>query len=80
MRASIPVNSLRFHDSSSPQAKFLKGAEENQVELNVLVATVVGAHPSTYGTQHTVEEQLGTHKVITNHILLDQIDSAMSYL
>jgi hypothetical protein len=26
-----PVNSFRFHDPSSPQAKFLKGAEENQV-------------------------------------------------
>ena len=39
-----------------------KGAEENQVERNVLVAAVVGAHPSTDGTQRTVEEQLGTYK------------------
>jgi hypothetical protein len=45
---------------------FLKGAEENQVERNVLVATVVGVHPSTYGTQHTVEKQLGNqHKLHT---------------
>ncbi len=42
--------------------KFLKGAEENQVEWNVLVATIAAAQPSTDGTQHTVEEQLGTHK------------------
>ena len=40
----------------------VKGAEENQVERNVLVATIVAAHPSTDGTQRTVEEQLGTHK------------------
>ena len=58
------MNSIRFHDSSCPQAKFLKGAEENQVEpeRNVLVATVVASHPIKYGTQRTVEEQLGTHK------------------
>ncbi len=60
-----PVNSLWFHDTSSPQAKFFKGAEENQVELNVFVATVVASHTSTYGTQCTVEEQLGTHKLHT---------------
>ncbi len=57
-----PVNSFRFHDSSCPQAKFLKGAEENQVERNILVGTVEAARRSTYGTQCTVEEQLGTHK------------------
>ncbi len=51
--------------SSSPQVKFLKGAEEKQVEQNVLVTTVVGVYPSTNGTQHTVEEQLGR----TNYIL-----------
>ncbi len=51
-----PVNSFRFHDSSSPQAKFLKGAEENQVERNVLVGTVEAASHSTYGTQRTMEE------------------------
>ncbi len=53
---------FRFHDSSSPHETFLKGAEENQVEQNVLLATVVGTDPSTYGTQLTVEEQLGTLK------------------
>ncbi len=58
----MPVNAFRFHDSSSPQAKFLKGAEENKVERNVLVGTVVAARRSTAGTQRTVEEQLGTHK------------------
>ena len=57
-----PVNSPGFHDSSSLQAKFLKGAEENQVERNVLIATIVAAHPCTDGTQRSVEEQLGTHK------------------
>jgi hypothetical protein len=56
------VNSFRFHDSSCPQAKFLEGAEENQVKRNVLVATVEAASRSTYGTQRTVKEQLGTHK------------------
>jgi hypothetical protein len=35
---------------------FLKGAEENQVELNVLVGTVEAASHSTYGTQRTMEE------------------------
>jgi hypothetical protein len=64
-----PVNSLLFHDSSSPQAKFLKGGEENQVKLNVLVATIVGAHPSNYGMQSKVEEQLGTQTTYC----LDQI-------
>ncbi len=39
-----------------------KGAEENQVERNVLVGTVVAARQSAYGTQRAVEEQLGTHK------------------
>ncbi len=63
-----PVNSFRFHDSSSLQAKFLKGAEENQVKWNVLVGTVVAARRSTYGTQRTVEEQLGTHKPHTVQI------------
>ena len=57
-----PVNSPGFHDSSSPQAKFLKGAEENQVERNVFIATIVAAHSSSDGTQCTVEEQLGTYK------------------
>jgi hypothetical protein len=42
--------------------KFLKGAEENQVERNVFIATIVAAHSSSDGTQCTVEEQLGTHK------------------
>ncbi len=56
------LNSLLFHASSSPQTKFLNGAEENQVKQNILIAMVVGAHPSTYGMQHTVEEQLETHK------------------
>ncbi len=51
-----PVNSFRFHDSISPQAKFFKGAEENQVERNVLVGTVDAASHSTYGTQRTMEE------------------------
>ncbi len=60
---------MKLHESSSPQAKFLKGADENQVERNVLVATVVGAHHSTYGTQRTVEEQLGTVIGRTNYIL-----------
>jgi hypothetical protein len=50
------VNSFRFYDSSSPQAKFLKGAEENQVERNVLVGMVDAASHSTYGTQRTMEE------------------------
>ncbi len=36
--------------------KFLKGAEENQVERNVLVGTVDAASHSTYGTQRTIEE------------------------
>jgi hypothetical protein len=44
---------------------FLKGTEENQVKQNVIVAMVAAAYHSTYGTQHTVEEQLGTHKVHT---------------
>jgi hypothetical protein len=42
--------------------KFLKGAEENQVDRNVFITTIVAAHPSSNGTQCTVEEQLGTHK------------------
>ncbi len=56
-----------IHIYSSPQAKFFKGAEENQVKRNVFVATIVAAHPSTDGTQCTVEEQLGTH---TSHTVL----------
>jgi hypothetical protein len=48
------VNSFRFHDSISPHAKFLKGAEENQVKWNVLVGTVEAASHSTYGTQRTM--------------------------
>ncbi len=62
------MNSFRFHSSSCPQAKFLKGAEENQVELSVLVGTVEAVRRSTYGTQRTVEEQLGTHKPHTVQI------------
>jgi hypothetical protein len=53
-----PVNSFRFHDSSSPQAKLLKEAEENQVERNVLVWTVVAARRSTHGTQSTVPNEI----------------------
>ncbi len=34
----------------------VKGAEENQVERNVLVGTVDAASHSTYGTQRTMEE------------------------
>ncbi len=63
-----PVNSFRFHDSSSPQAKFLEGTEENQVKWNVFVRTVAAARRSTYGAQCTVEEQLGTHKPHTVQI------------
>ncbi len=59
---------MGFHDSSCLQAKFLKGAEENQVERNVLVGTVEAVSRSTYGTQRTVEEQLGTHKPHTVQI------------
>ncbi len=55
---TYPVNSFRFHDSSSPQAKFLKGDEENQVEQNVLVGTVVAARHSTYGKQRTVTNEI----------------------
>ncbi len=49
-----PVNSFPFHDSSSPQAKFLKGTEANQFKLNVFVWTVVAARHSTYGVQCTL--------------------------
>jgi hypothetical protein len=38
------------------QVKYLKGAQENEVELNVLIGTVEAASHSTYGTQHTMEE------------------------
>ncbi len=62
------MNSFRFHDSSCPQAKFLEGAEENQVEENVLVGTVEAVSRSTCGTQSAVEEQLGTHKPHTVQI------------
>ncbi len=41
---SVPLAAfLSRNDSSCPQATFLKGAEENQVERNVLVRTVVVA-------------------------------------
>ena len=45
----------------SPQAKFLKGAEENQVERNILVATIAAAHPSTNGTPRTISGLGGTN-------------------
>jgi hypothetical protein len=65
-----PVNSFRFHDSSSLQAKFLKGAEENQVKRNVLVATIAASHPSV---------QWKNSWGRTNHILSwSNSDSAMS--
>ncbi len=47
VRACIPVNSFRFYDSSCPQAKFPKGAEDNQVERNVLVGTVEAVRRSS---------------------------------
>ncbi len=68
VRASTPGEFLSIPWSSCPQAKFLKGAEENQVERNVLVGTVEAARRSTYGTQRTVEEKLGTHKPHTVRI------------
>jgi hypothetical protein len=55
----IHVHSMVFQDNYSIA---LKGAEENQVERNVLVRTVEAASHSTFGTQRTVEEQLGRHK------------------
>jgi hypothetical protein len=36
--------------------EFLKGAQENQVERNILIGTVEAASHSTYGTQRTMEE------------------------
>jgi hypothetical protein len=38
-----PVNSFWIHDSSCPQAKFVKGAKENKVKQNILVRTGVAA-------------------------------------
>ncbi len=68
MKAHRICDFLLFHDSSTSQVKFSKGAEENQVKRNVLIAMVVAAHPSTYETQCTVGEQLGTHKSHTGWI------------
>ncbi len=62
-----PVNCFLFHDSRNPQAKFLKGTEENQVELNVFIRTVEAARHFTYA-QCTAEEQLGKHKYHTQAV------------
>ena len=72
---------VRARTIGSPQAKFLKGAEENQVERNILVATIAAAHPSTYGTPRTMDKQLGTHKantvlIISNVIIVVTLSNA----
>ena len=49
---------VRAHTIGSPQAKFLKGAEENQLERNILVATIAGAHPSVGGLSVAKTEKI----------------------
>jgi hypothetical protein len=43
------------------KAKILKGAEEHQVEINVIRRTVVATLGCIDGTQSTLEEELRTH-------------------
>jgi hypothetical protein len=43
------------------KAKVLKGAEEHQVDVNVVRITVVASFGCIDGTQSTCEEELRTH-------------------
>ncbi len=64
-----------FQQSSSEVRERREGADENQVKRNVLVATVVGAHPSNMGRSIQWKNSWGR----TNHVLSRSIsDSATS--
>jgi hypothetical protein len=54
-------NSVCFHGPRGMKCKILKGAEEHQVEINVVRITVVATLGCIDGTQSTFEEELRTH-------------------
>ncbi len=56
VRARIPCEFISIPLLQEPLSEV-----PQKVEWNVLVGTVEAASHSTYGTQRTVEEQLGTH-------------------